>query len=299
MLEISQLRCFVAVAEELHFGRAAARVFMTQPPLSRQIQLLENALGAQLLERDSRNVRLTATGQRFYTYAVSILRLAEDASVVAKRSGSGELGRVTVGFSALLGYAVIPNLISALQQTFPDIEITLKEMVSSQQVDALGSKTIDLAFIRPIGVEHPFQYYLVTREPMMLALPASHPLAEKSSIELNDLEQQRLIMYSHTEGKYFYDMVIGLFGTSGVNPRYVQYIGQTHTIMALVRAGLGMAIVPESAMHLRFENVVYRNLWRSDLFAETYLAWRADHLNPALETVRKFAIEYLAKSPVS
>jgi DNA-binding transcriptional LysR family regulator len=295
MLDFSQLRCFVAVAEELHFGRAAARLFMTQPPLSRQIQLLEHALGVKLLERTSRNVRLTAAGEVFYADAAAILRLAEQAALTAKRTSSGEAGRVTVGYTAVTGYALIPDLIAAAKQAFPDIDIVLKEMVSSEQLDALAAGMIDLGFVRPLSADRAFEYHRIVREPMLLALPASHPLVRQDEIRLQDMEGQALIMYALKEGKYFYDLIVGLFAATGVSPVYAQYIGQTHTILALVRAGIGMAIVPASAQYLRFENIVFRPLWRNDVFAEIYLAWRPDHRNPALDSIRQFAIGHMAK----
>lgn len=295
MFEFSQLRCFVAVAEELHFGRAASRVFMTQPPLSRQIQLLERAVGVQLLERTSRNVRLTAAGKAFYLDAASMLRLADQAAVTARRTGSGEAGQVVIGYTAVAGYMLIPNLIAAAQRLLPDIDIVLKEMVSPEQLDALTSESIDLAFMRPTSGEQVFQaqYHLLLKEPLVLALPADHPLAKKARIRIGDMAQQALIMYAPDKGKYFYDKINELFTASSVNPRYIQHIGQTHTIMALVRASIGMAIVPASAQHLMFENVVFRPLWRNDVFAEIYLAWRANHRNPALDLIRQFAIEHL------
>jgi DNA-binding transcriptional LysR family regulator len=292
MIELFQMKCFIAVAEELHFGRAAVRLFMTQPPLSRQIQLLEEAVGVQLLERSSRSVRLTAAGTVFYQDAGKVLALAEKALVSARRTASGEAGRVVIGYTALAGYSLIPDLVNVLKTRFPDIDIVLREMVSSEQQAALASHSVDLAFMRPVMSKHPFGYALVVREPMLLALPASHPLASKPRIALKDMAQQPFIMYSPQEGKYFHERIAGLFAASGVCPHYVQHIAQTHTILALVKAGIGLAIVPASAKALRLENIVYRPLWRKDVFAELYLAWPLEHRNPALDAVRQIVVEY-------
>ena len=296
MLDLNQLRCFVAVAEELHFGRAAARLHMTQPPLSRQIQLLEHAVGVQLLERTSRSVRLTAAGAVLLRDAQAILRLAGEAAEAAARTGKGEAGRVVVGYTAVSGYVLIPTLLAAAGRALPGIEIVLEEMVSSEQLRALEEERIDIGFVRPLQAGGGLHYHRAAREPMVLAVPAKHPLAKKPRVRLQDMAGQPLIMYSEKEGRYFHEKIVALFAASGSQPHYVHHIGQTHTIMSLVRAGIGLAIVPESAGQLRFENVVLKPLWRADVFAEIYLAWREDLRNPALRTVREFMVRQLART---
>jgi DNA-binding transcriptional LysR family regulator len=295
MLDLFQLRCFVAVAEELHFGRAAVRMNMTQPPLSRHIQLLEHAIGVQLLERTSRRVRLTAAGVVLQREANALLRHAERAAEAAARTGKGEAGRVVVGYTAVTGYALIPALLAAAGKSLPQIEIVLEEMVTTDQLQALTEERIDLGFVRPLGASAGLAFHRATREPMVLALPARHPLAKRDRIRAADMAGQPLIMFSAKEGRYFYEKIQALFAASGAQPNYVHHIGQTHTIIALVRAGNGLAIVPESARQLRFENVVYRPLWRRDLHAEVYLAWREDAHNPALAAVRDFFVRQLAR----
>lgn len=288
MFELFQLRCFVTLAEELHFGRAAARLHMTQPPLSRQIQLLEHELSVRLLERTSRSVRLTAAGQVFYRDAVSILRHAEQAAALASRIEKGEAGRVTVGFTAVAGYDLLPRIISAAQQALPHIDIVLKEMVSREQLEALGSGAIDLGFVRPLSHDASIEQRLLMRDPLVLALHANHRLARKKAIRPEDLQNEPFIMYSPHEGKYFYDLVVGLFAASGVHTRHVQHIGQTHTILGLVQGGVGLAVVPASAMTLPFREVVFKPVWQTGIFAELHLAWRPQHNNPAVETITAF-----------
>ena len=270
---------------------------MTQPPLSRQIQLLERAVGVQLLERTSRSVRLTAAGAALYQDATAILRLVQHAAENVERTGKGRAGRVVVGYTGVSGYALIPALLHAAAARFPDIRIVLEEMVSSEQLRALEAHTIDLAFVRPIAAAPGFHYQIVSREPMLVTVPAKHPLARKARLRQADLAGQPLVMYSAKEGKYFHDKITDLFAASGNEPRYVQHIAQTHTIMALVRAGIGLAIVPASASHLHFESVVFKRLWRSDVFAEIYLAWRDDELNPACRSVRELMMGGLVTTP--
>lgn len=296
MFELFQLRCFVVVAEELHFGRAAARLFMTQPPLSRQIQLLEHALGVRLLERSTRAVTLTAAGQSFYMNARYLLKQADQAAIEARRIDTGRAGRVTLGFTAVAGYDLIPDLLSASRAELPEVDILLKEMVTLDQIAALSSNIIDLGFMRPLDARHSFAKELLIAEPLMLAVHVSNPLARKRTIRPVDLKDEPLIMHSPDEGKYFYNLITALLGAAGVHPSYVQYLEQNHTILSLVRKGLGAAIVPASAKHLQFQNIVFKPLWKTEIQAEIYLVWRSDSHNPALASVREFTLKHCRRS---
>lgn len=289
ILDFNQLRCFVAVAEELHFGRAAARLFMTQPPLSRQIHLLEHALGVTLFERTSRSVRLTTAGHVFLTDAMRLLSLAEQAATSARRASKGETGRVTIGFVPGAGVDLVPKLVAAAQQALPSIDVVLKEMVSVAQHEALAANTIDLGFVRPLAARNTLESQTVWREPLLVALPADHPLAAHNHIKLDDMHGAPFVMWTPTGGKYFHGLVSGLFSASGVIPNYIQHLDLSHTILAMVRAGLGVSIVPTSSALTRFDNVVFRPLWRDDVFSETNMTWRSDLRNPAVETFRRFA----------
>lgn len=294
--DLHSVRCFVAVAEELHFGRAATRLFMTQPPLSRQIQLLESALGVSLLIRTSRSVRLSAAGRLFLDDARRLLGFAEQAAVTARRAAAGEQGRVILGFTAVSGYEKVPSLIAAAARHLPDIEIVLKEMVTARQIDALATGSLDLALMRPQALGPAFGHRALTREPLVAVLPAAHALAARSELVLQDFDDQAVIMYARGEGEYFYDLIAGLLASVGARPRYVQHIGQTHTILALVRAGVGVALVPASAQCFRFEGLVFRALREAPAAcAEIHMAWRRDRDNPALDTLRRFAIQHVCR----
>jgi DNA-binding transcriptional LysR family regulator len=296
MFELFQLRCFVVVAEELHFSRAATRLFMTQPPLSRQIQLLEHAIGVRLLERSTRAVTLTTAGQSFYLNARQLLKQADAAAIEARRIDTGQAGRVTLGFTAVAGYDLIPELLFAAKSALPQLDIVLKEMVSLDQIAALSSNVIDIGFIRPLSTQDSFSSALLLAEPLLLAVHASNPLARKRKIVPADLRSEPLIMHSPDEGKYFYNLITALLTSAGVHPSYVQYLEQNHTILSLVRKGLGAAIVPASARHLQFPNVVFKPLWKSEIQAEIYLVWRPDSHNPALEVIREFTLAHCRQS---
>jgi DNA-binding transcriptional LysR family regulator len=294
MFDLTQLRCFVTVADELHFGRAAALLNMTQPPLSRQVQALEHFVQAKLLERTSRSVRLTAAGRSFLPEAKRILKLAESATELARRVALGKEGSLKIGFTAATAYRFLPELITRCRNQIPEADLSLKEMVSGDQSEAIASGQIDVGLLRPPIARAEFMTTRVVAEPLLAAVPAGHPLANAESISLKDLDDQPFVMYSPYEARYFYDLLVTLFTRADVLPRYVQTLSQIHSILALVRAGLGLAIVPNAAASLHFEGVRLVPLRiRTPLPAELFLAWRRDNQNPILpkfiEIARGFA----------
>lgn len=284
MFELSQLRCFVAVAEELHFGRAAQRLNMTQPPLSRQVQLLERILGVVLLDRTSRSVRLTAAGRAFLIEARRILRLADSAALATRRIASGDAGRVAVGFTAASGYSFLPNLVNIARTRLPNVDLTLRELVSGEQVEALVTGRIDLGLVRPPLTRPEFDKMRVLSEPLVAALPSGDPRLAKDSIELSDFDALPMVMYSPEGAGYFHDMLIGMFDTIDVSPQYVQHMSQIHSILALVHARIGAAVVPRAAMRLHFDGVEFRPLATTPAEpVELFVAWRRDNDNPSLK----------------
>ena len=283
MFELAQVRCFIAVAEELHFGRAAARLHMTQPPVSRQIQLLEQAIGTRLLERTSRLVRLTPAGRVFLGEARRLLRNAESAVLSAQRTASGASGSLAIGFTAAFGYSGLPDLLTRFRARYPDIDVVLYEMISPVQIEALQGGRIDIGLTRPPIDDRLFQSVCVWREPLVLAMPADSALARRRRPQLADLDRQPLVMYSLADARYFYDLLVTIFAEAKIAPLYVQHIGHIHSVLALVRARLGAALVPRAAEHLRFEGVVFKPI---DLplnrYAEIFATWRPENDNPAI-----------------
>ncbi|MCR5879712.1 LysR family transcriptional regulator [Phenylobacterium sp. J367] len=288
--DLSHLRCFVAVAEELHFGRAAARLNMTQPPLSRQIQVLERILDVALLERNSRSVRLTAAGRSFLPEAQRILRQTDIAVAVAKRADAGKIGTLRIGFTAATAYSYLPSLVMACQEALPDIGLVLNETVTRDQIEALVSGQIDIGLLRPPVSRSELSAVRVTAEPMVVALPEGHHLASHEAIRPKDLQGESFIMYSSHDARYFHDLVVSVLEEHGVFPRHVQHMVQIHSILALVRAGVGLAVVPASAAALRYERVVFRPLaTKRPRQAELYLVWRKDTANQLVEHVVELA----------
>lgn len=297
MFEFNQLRGFVAVAETLHFGRAAQRLNMTQPPLSRQIQLLEHDLGVTLFERTSRSVHLTAAGRAFLQEARQMLRLAEGATVSARRVAEGLAGSVTLGFTAGSSYGFLPRLVSLAMKMLPDVDLVLREMTTARQMEALAAGRLDAGLVRLPVDRHGHELICVLREPLVLAVPAAHPMASGAPPRLSDLDGVPFIMCatdSPTEGRYFHDLISSLFRAENIAPRFVQHVSQVHAMIALVSGGMGVALVPHSAGALLAKGVVLRELCPAPVIpAELHLVWRQAYDNPALRMFRKVVLPEL------
>ena len=284
MFSLARLSCFIAVAEELHFGRAAERLHMTQPPLSRQIQQLETELGVQLIDRTTRSVTLTPAGVAFLPDARRIVALAESAALTVRRVPAGDLGTVVVGFTAASAHAVLPRLLEQTRNTLPDVKLELREMVSSVQIEALMSGEIDLGMARPPLKRPGIVSRPLLHEQLVAALPAGHPLTGQArQLTLNDLDGQDFVMYSPVQARYFNELLISTFTIAGATPRYGQFVTQVHTMLVLVRSGIGIALVPASAATLHPEGVVFRSIGAfRERPVELDACWRGDSTNPAL-----------------
>ncbi|GAA2093381.1 MULTISPECIES: LysR family transcriptional regulator [Brevibacterium] len=282
MYTLDQVRCFVAVAEHLHFGRAAFELNMTQPPLSRQIQKLERHVGAELLDRRGRNVELTAAGRLFLTESRKLLGLAERAPEGARRVASGRKGLVRMGFTAAAGFGPLSGLLSTVKAELPDLDIDLVEMVTAEQLQALDEERIDLALGRLHTPLPHLESRLLLKERLLLAVPADSDLAQLDrELTKSDIRGQSVIMHSATKARYFYDIIVGNFE---IEPSRVKYsLGQIMTMVSLVAGGHGVAFVPESAEAGRVPGVEYLRF--SDFDADVvhlHALWRPDSSNPAL-----------------
>lgn len=294
MFELSQLRCFVAVAEELHFGRAAERLNMTQPPLSRQIRLLEHHVGVGLLERNSRAVKLTAAGKAFFPEAARILRIAEEATFAARRAAKGEQGNLAIGFTSASGYSLLPEVVRRLRACAPGVSLTLKELVSTTQVAALNAGEIDLGLLRPHPMNGDLESRLIAREALMLAVPAAEAGEWPLAPTLESLHGKPFVMYSPYEARPFYLMLTERFARAGVAPDIVEHVGQVHTMLALVSAGVGAALIAEGAARLKFDGILMRRVLAEPV--DMVCAWRRDNDNPALALFKRDVLPGFAKA---
>lgn len=287
MFTLAQLVSFVAVAEELHFTRAAERLRMTQPPLSRQIQLLEHELGVQLLDRTNRSVRLTPAGRAFLNEARRILRQSEAAALAAQQMSAGETGAIAVGFTAASAYSTLGTLLDVARSTMPGAEIVLREMVTRDQLEAITEGSLDLGMIRPSSTGPDLGTRPAIREGLVAAVPRGHPLAEgEGPVDVGEFNGQQVLMYSPVEARYFHELLVSIFRAAQVAPVFTQYLSQVHSLLALVNAGWGIALVPEAAARMRFPGVVYRTLTLPDPRpVELHLVWRKNNDNPPLHAL--------------
>ncbi|MFC7343511.1 LysR substrate-binding domain-containing protein [Saccharopolyspora griseoalba] len=284
MFTINQLTGFVAVAEEGHFGRAARRLNLTQPPLSRQIQQLERELGVELIDRTSRAIRLTPAGRAFLQDARRLLHDADQAARSVRRVTGGRSGVLRLGFTATSAYGVLGGLLSTAREQLPHVEVVLHELVTRDQLERLAADALDLGLVRP-PVPPGMASRRLRAEPLLAAVPAGHPLAAVDELELSDFHRAEVVGYSPFEARYFYDLLAATFHEAGVRPTYVQHADQVHTVLALVDAGLGIALVPATASRLHVEGVVLRPVRLPvPRPVELHLAWRETNNNPALHT---------------
>ncbi|HLZ67371.1 MAG TPA: LysR family transcriptional regulator [Aliidongia sp.] len=284
MLTLIQLRCFLAVVDKMNFRRAAAALNMTQPPLTRQIQGLEHEVGVQLIDRSSRAIRLTPAGEAFARSAGRILDAAADATEEARRIARGDAGSLTIGFTAASGYVFLPRFVALLRTRLPGLALSLRELTTPQQVAALRSGQLDLGLLRP--PVSGLRSMPVYREALVLAVPSGHRLATAPDVTLQDLATETLITYPPVEGPYFHNLIMGLLHMAGVSPAGVQHVTQTHSILALVGGGLGVALVPRSAERFLPPEVAVRPVsGLPDVGADLVLAWPGAPANPARDAV--------------
>ncbi|NEX61906.1 LysR family transcriptional regulator [Noviherbaspirillum galbum] len=287
-LELRQLRYFVAVAEETHFGRAAARLHMTQPPLSQAIQSLEAALGAPLFERTKRSVALTPAGEALLPEARRLLQQAAGLPDLVRRAASGEAGSMTLSFISTADYSVLPPLLREFRERFPQVGIELREATTDVQLDDLLAGRIDAGLLIPPLPEKALaelEYMTVLSEPLVLAAPQG--LAGLAGTEAADLRQvgdMPLIIFPRRIAPAFHDAILGCFRDAGLTPRIGQEAIQMQTIVGLVSAGMGIALVPQSVSNLKRPGVDYKPLARGTAPVETGLAWRRDNRSPVLRS---------------
>jgi DNA-binding transcriptional LysR family regulator len=275
MFQFSQIRCFVALATELHFGRAAQRLNMTQPPLSRQLQQLEHALGVRLLERSPHAVRLTPAGQAFLPEAQRLMEVAQSAALAARRAEAGEEGSIALGYVAGASFSVLPQLVAGTSAQLPRVQIVLRDMSSSEQLEALRTGRIDVGIVRPPVSWPDFDSVTLLREPFVAAVPAKHPLARRRRLRLQDLHGQDLVMYEPGQGGRMYELLTSVFHAAGVTPRYVQYVRQTYCMLGLVASGVGLALLQRSAGGLAMDGAVMRPIALPEhAVSELCLVWR-------------------------
>jgi DNA-binding transcriptional LysR family regulator len=289
---LRHLRHFVTVAEERHFGRAAERLHMAQPPLSQQIRRLEAELGVELFVRTTRRVDLTPAGTVYLERARDLLAAVDEAAREARLAAAGVVGHLTIGCVGSVTYSVLPVLARRLAEELPGIECSFRgEMLVPQQVEALRDRSIDLALLRPPVADGSLQVTTLRRDRLVAAVPEGHRLAGRTEVRVADLEDTDLIVHSADRRSVMYDVVRRLCRDAGFEPLIRHEVGETSTVVTLVAGGLGVAVVPEQVRALALDGVVFRPLVRPVTSVDLAVAHRAErdepHLSRTLEVIRE------------
>ena len=283
-MELRHLRYFVVVAEELHFRRAAERLHMSQPPLSQQIRALEEEVGATLLLRNQRRVELTAAGVAFLERAREILEAVEDAARQARRVQRGEVGRLAVGFVGSAMYSFVPELLRAFREQAPDIALRLHELGTTEQLRQLDDGRLDVGFLRTPGRRPGLSFETVLEEPVVVAMPDVHPLAQRSLVRLSDLVGESLVLLTPAGSPGLRAALATSIAQLGGEERIVQEVAEMQTVIGLVAAGVGISLVPESVRALVRHGVTYRPLGDTAPAVRLAMAWRATDDSPVLHS---------------
>jgi DNA-binding transcriptional LysR family regulator len=294
-MELRKLRYFTVLAEELHFGRAARRLHITQPPLSMAIQSLEDELRVKLFTRTPRRVALTHAGATFLEHARTLLGRADDAIEVARAADRGEVGRLRIGFMSATIYTLLPPLLRDFAARFPAVKLELRELAMPQQFQQLRNGEIDLGFVRPPVEDAELAAETVLREPLVVALPRGHRLAKLRRVPARRLAAESFVLFQRQPGLVLHHLVLRFCIENGFTPRVAQEATQSHAVVGLVSAGIGVALVPESVQRTRMRGVEYRPLQEKTPPVETALAWRREDASPALVAFRRTTQEFGAK----
>lgn len=259
-IELRHLRYFLAVAETLHFSKAAYRLGIAQPPLSHQIKRLEQLIGHRLFDRTTRGVKLTLAGQLLADRARSTMEKVHDDLEQVRRLGRGEAGTLTVGFSGSVMFADLPAAIESYRRRYPAVELRLREMATYAQIPALLDGTLDLAFMRDPDPTEGIQMTRLFEEPYVAVLPEAHPLARKRSLRVRDLRNQPFVFFARRMGPLAFDRTMACCERSGFRPKIVQDAPQWPTLVRLVAAGLGVSLAPACVANVAMPGAVYREV---------------------------------------
>lgn len=283
-MELRHFRYFVAVAEELHFGRAAERLHMAQQPLSRQIRHLESELDVLLFQRTKRTIRLTEAGKAFWEEAQKTLRQAEQAIAVAQRVDRGEAGSLQIGFTGPILNSVLPTIVRQFKARYPDIQLELNRLSTMEQIDALLNRNIQVGLLHPPIDAPSLAQEVIYREPLIVALPEGHPLSKdvSQSVSVEALANEPFILFPRQVGPALYDAIIGFCQQSGFSPTVVQEAFPQQTILGLVASGLGISLIHASVECVQQRGVVTRPLEETTPQLESAIVWSPGMPHPAL-----------------
>ena len=297
-MKLHFLRYFAVLAEELHFGRAAERLAITQPPLSSAIKALEQELGVRLFDRDSKQVQLTPAGAAFLVDVQAILVRIARSKDTAKAVASGQRGRLDIGVTASLFYRELPRILEAFGARMPNIELTLRELGSAAQIDALLHGELHAGFINAATVPPQLGSIALRTDRFVACLPAGHALAQRRSLRIADLAQERFVMFDRDVSPANYDNVIAAFSRAGVHPRTFHAARQWLTIVAMIANGVDIGLVPESLARCGMRGVHFVALTDTDALSPALMAWNPACSTPGLESFIACAEGVLESRPM-
>ncbi|WP_286863486.1 MULTISPECIES: LysR family transcriptional regulator [Pantoea] len=275
-IELRHLRYFIAVAEELHFGRAALRLNISQPPLSQQIMQLETETGARLFNRTNRSVQLTAAGEQLLSDARAILLQVEQASDRAARLHRGEEGELRIGFTSSAPFtAVVSDALFRFRQRWPQVHIKMQEINTRQQLVPLHEGLLDLGVMRNTPLPADLRHQLLLSEPLYAVVHKAHPLAGAEKISVTALAAEPFVFFDPQGGTALYSDILALLHRYHIKPYITQEVGEAMTILGLVATGLGVSILPASFRRARLSDVVWLPLTEEDAISELWLVWSA------------------------
>ena len=288
MFDFRQLRYFIAVAEELSFTRAAQRLHLSQPPLSQQIQALEQDLGVRLLERDKRNVTLTAPGRLFLDQARQILAMADEARTQVAEAAAGFSGHLKLAYTVSVSFhPALPQTLLRLGQNAPNVRVWLSEMYSEPQFSAIRNGQIDVGFVRDVPTHEDdaraLRIDVIDREPLVLALPSGHRLAGRQRVELSEVAGDPFVVQPRELAATLYDRLVRLAAKAGFHPVIRQHAQQINGLLALVAAGIGMALVPASMQVVKLAGVSYVPLGDPDAYLLLAVASPVEGASPVVQ----------------
>ncbi len=284
-MELRHLRYFMTLAEELHFGRAAQRLHIAQPPLSQQIRQLETELGFELFYRTKRKVQLTEAGQVFLDEVQQIFKQLEQAIQVGRQTSRGEMGQLVIGFVSSAPYNILPKVLRSFRSSIPEVRLELHELTTNEQFRWLRESRIDVGFVRLPIEDDTLNFEIIFQESLIIALPDTHQLANNSNVCLRSLKNEPFILFPRLLAPGLYDLIISICQQAGFSPNVTQEAIQMHTIVSLVAGGLGIAIVPESLQNLQRTGVVYKVVKEATPKTAIALIWRKNDISA---TVQKF-----------
>jgi DNA-binding transcriptional LysR family regulator len=296
-MELRQIRSFLSIAETLHFGRTAELIHLSQPALSLQIRALEEEVGARLFERNRRKTTLTAAGVAFRDDAAAALSQLDQAIHNARLAANGKLGRLRIGFISTVGSQIVPNIVRQFRELNPEVEFSLRAITTADQVPLLETGSLDIGFLRlPIGGHPALDVVVVHREPFVLVVPSSHNLAKRKRVRLREVSGDEFVMYERTYAPGFHDLILGILRDAMIVPNISQTAAEIATLISLVAAHMGVAILPASAVKNSVASVTACDIVDKIPMSEIGIAFSKRVRAAVVDNFRSFALKKLSQA---